>query len=54
VVRGALQQNPGIVDARWQLKARNGYINEWANPNSDFGEMIESPCANERTPITSS
>ena len=31
------QQNAGIVDGRWQLKAReHGYITEWANPNSDF------------------
>jgi hypothetical protein len=45
------QQNPGIVDARWQLKAReHGYITEWANPNSDFwNEMIESPCSNGST-----
>jgi len=45
------QQNPGIVDARWQLKAReHGYITEWANPNSDFwNEMIESPCTNGST-----
>jgi len=45
------QTNPGIVDARWQLKAReHGYITEWANPNSDFwNEMIESPCANGST-----
>jgi hypothetical protein len=45
------QSNPGIVDARWQLKAReHGYITEWANPNSDFwNEMIESPCANGST-----
>ena len=45
------QQNPGIVDARWQLKAReHGYITEWANPNSDFwNETIESPCSNGST-----
>jgi hypothetical protein len=45
------QQNPGIVDARWQLKAReHGYITEWANANSDFwNEMIESPCTNGST-----
>src|SRR5262252_603696 len=45
------QTNPGIVDARWQLKAReHGYITEWSNPNSDFwNEMIESPCANGST-----
>src|SRR5436853_583627 len=31
------QTNPGIIDARWQLKAReHGYITEWSNPNSDF------------------
>jgi hypothetical protein len=41
------EQDAGIVDARWQLKAReHGYITEWADPNSDFwNEMIESPCA---------
>jgi hypothetical protein len=45
------QTNPGIVDGRWQLKAReHGYITEWANPNSDFwNEMIESPCTNGST-----
>lgn len=45
------QQNPGIVDGRWQLKAReHGYITEWANPNSDFwNETIESPCTNGST-----
>jgi len=45
------QQNAGIVDGRWQLKAReHGYITEWANPNSDFwNEMIESPCTNGST-----
>jgi hypothetical protein len=45
------QQSSGIVDARWQLKAReHGYITEWANPNSDFwNEMIESPCTNGST-----
>ena len=45
------QTNPGIVDARWQLKAReHGYITEWANPNSAFwNEMIESPCTNGST-----
>jgi len=45
------QQNPGIVDARWQLKAReHGYITEWANPNSDFwNETVESPCTNGST-----
>jgi hypothetical protein len=41
------QQDPGITDGRWQLKAReHGYITEWANATSDFwNEMIESPCA---------
>ena len=45
------QQSSGIIDARWQLKAReHGYITEWANPNSDFwNEPIESPCANGST-----
>ena len=49
--QAGFQQNPGMVDARWQLKAReHGYITEWANPNSDFwSEMIESPCANGST-----
>ncbi len=42
------EQNPGIVDDRWQLKARqSGYITEWANPNSDFWDHPpQSPCAN--------
>ena len=42
------EQTPGIVDARWQLKAReHGYITEWANPTSDFwNQAIDSPCAN--------
>ncbi|HEY7374113.1 MAG TPA: hypothetical protein VIF57_18270 [Polyangia bacterium] len=45
------QTNAGIVDGRWQLKAReHGYITEWANPNSDFwNEMIESPCTSGST-----
>jgi hypothetical protein len=45
------QQNPGMVDGRWQLKAReHGYITEWANPNSDFwNEMLESPCSSGST-----
>jgi hypothetical protein len=45
------EQDPGIVNARWQLKAReHGYITEWANPNSDFwNEMIESPCTTGST-----
>ena len=45
------EQDPGIVNARWQLKAReHGYITEWANPTSDFwNEMIESPCASGST-----
>jgi hypothetical protein len=40
------QQDTGISDGRWQLKAReHGYIVEWANPNSDFwSEPPESPC----------
>jgi hypothetical protein len=45
------ETDPGIVGARWQLKAReHGYITEWANPNSDFwNEMIESPCTSGST-----
>jgi hypothetical protein len=45
------ERDPGIVDARWQLKAReHGYITEWANPTSDFwNEMIESPCTSGST-----
>ncbi len=41
------EQNPGIVNDRWQLKARqSGYITEWANPNSDFwNQPVQSPCA---------
>jgi hypothetical protein len=41
------EQAPGIVDARWQMKAKqSGYITEWANPNSDFwNQPLESPCA---------
>jgi len=40
------EQDGGIVDGRWQLKAReHGYITEWANPNSDFwNEPVASPC----------
>ena len=42
------EQAPGIIDDRWQLKARqSGYITEWANPNSDFwNQAVQSPCAN--------
>jgi hypothetical protein len=42
------EQTPGIVNDRWQLKARqSGYITEWANPNSDFwNHPVQSPCAN--------
>ncbi len=45
------EQDPGIVNARWQLKAReHGYITEWANPTSDFwNETIESPCTSGST-----
>jgi hypothetical protein len=41
------QQDAGITDGRWQLKAReHGYITEWASATSDFwNEMLESPCA---------
>jgi hypothetical protein len=40
------QQDAGVIDGRWQLKAReHGYIVEWANPDSDFwNEPLESPC----------
>jgi hypothetical protein len=49
--QAGFQQNPGIVDGRWQLKAReHGYITEWANPNSDFwNQTIESPCTSGST-----
>jgi hypothetical protein len=42
------EQNPGIANDRWQLKARqSGYITEWSNPNSDFwNHPVQSPCAN--------
>ena len=45
------EKDAPIVDARWQLKAReHGYITEWANPNSDFwNEPIESPCSSGST-----
>jgi hypothetical protein len=41
------ESDPGIVNARWQLKAReHGYITEWSSPSSDFwNEPLESPCA---------
>jgi pimeloyl-ACP methyl ester carboxylesterase len=41
------EQNPGITDDRWQLKARqSGYITEWANPDSAFwNHPVQSPCA---------
>ena len=41
------ETNPGMVNVRWQLKAReHGYITEWANPNSAFwNEVVSSPCA---------
>ena len=47
----AFQQNAGIVDARWQLKAReHGYLTEWSNPSSDFwNEPPESPCTSGST-----
>jgi hypothetical protein len=42
------EQQPGIADERWQLKARqSGYITEWSNPNSNFwNQTPQSPCAN--------
>ena len=42
------EQSPGIVDDRWQLKARqSGYITAWSNPESDFwNHPVQSPCAN--------
>jgi hypothetical protein len=42
------EQSPGMVDGRWQLKARqSGYITEWSNPDSDFwNQPVQSPCAN--------
>jgi len=42
------EQSPGIVDDRWQLKARqSGYITEWSNPDSAFwNHPVQSPCAN--------
>jgi hypothetical protein len=42
------EQSPGILDDRWQLKAKqSGYITEWSNPNSDFwSHPVQSPCAN--------
>jgi hypothetical protein len=45
------EQNPGIVDDHWQLEAREqGYITEWANPDSDYwNEPLESPCADGST-----
>jgi hypothetical protein len=45
------EQNPGIINDRWQLKARqSGYITEWANPNSDFwNQPVQSPCAKGST-----
>lgn len=45
------EQSPGIVDDRWQLKARqSGYITEWSNPDSDFwNHPVQSPCANGST-----
>jgi hypothetical protein len=41
------EADAGIVNARWQLKAReHGYITEWSNPASDFwNQAPESPCA---------
>jgi hypothetical protein len=49
--QAGFQQDAGIVDARWQLKAReHGYITEWSNPNSDFwNEPIQSACSNGST-----
>jgi hypothetical protein len=49
--QAGFQQNSGILDGLWQLKAReHGYITEWSNPSSDFwNEPIESPCTNGST-----
>jgi hypothetical protein len=46
--QAGFEENPGIANDRWQLKARqSGYITEWANPNSDFwNQAVQSPCAN--------
>jgi len=45
--QAGFEQAPGILDDRWQLKARqSGYITEWSNPNSAFwNEAAQSPCA---------
>lgn len=46
--QAGFEQAPGILDDRWQLKARqSGYITEWSNPHSDFwNQAVQSPCAN--------
>jgi len=46
--QAGFEQAPGILDDRWQLKARqSGYITEWSNPHSDFwNQTPQSPCAN--------
>jgi hypothetical protein len=43
------ETEPGIDDARWQLKwMDHAYIDEWANPNSTFwGIVPTSPCAQD-------
>ncbi len=45
--QAGFESDAGIIDGRWQLKAReHGYITEWSNPSSDFwNEPPQSPCA---------
>ena len=45
--QAGFEADAGIINARWQLKAReHGYITEWSNPSSDFwNQEPESPCA---------
>ena len=45
--QAGFEADAGIVNARWQLKAReHGYITEWSNPNSDFwNQALDSACA---------
>ena len=45
--QAGFEADAGIINARWQLKAReHGYITEWSNPSSDFWDQEpESPCA---------
>jgi hypothetical protein len=45
--QAGFEADAGIVNARWQLKAReHGYITEWSNSASDFwNQALESPCA---------